>query len=213
LSALLKNVTLSSERDRWWWILDPNGIFSVKLTRQWIDNVVLPKAQLSACWNNLVPRKVNILIWCVLLDRIPTRLNLHNRGLDIPDILCPICNLHTEHTTHLFFGCEVANSTWAAIGVWIELLPVGVQLVAGIFSWLDSLNFNSRKKNLIEVVFFPTICMLWGSEKIRLLETRKLVKIELSSLLKRFLSYGYQLVKKKYVSNWVNWLKNPSLLL
>nr|GEV52419.1 RNA-directed DNA polymerase, eukaryota [Tanacetum cinerariifolium] len=79
LSALLENVTLSPERDRWWWSLDPNGIFSVKQTRQWVDNVVLPSAQLSTCWNKLVPRKVNILIWRVLLDRIPTRLNLHNR--------------------------------------------------------------------------------------------------------------------------------------
>ncbi|GJZ09261.1 hypothetical protein Tco_0543544, partial [Tanacetum coccineum] len=57
LSALLENITLSSERDRWWWSLDPNGIFSVKLTRQWIDNVVLPSAQLSTRWNKLVPRK------------------------------------------------------------------------------------------------------------------------------------------------------------
>nr|GEX40458.1 hypothetical protein [Tanacetum cinerariifolium] len=142
LSALLENVTLSSERDRWWWSLDPNGIFSVKQTRQWIYNVVLPSAQLSTRWNKLVPRKVNILIWRVLLDRIPTRLNLHNRDIDTQDILCPICKLHTEHSTHLFIGCEVAKSTWAAIGVWIELILMGVQYVVGLFSWLDSLNFN-----------------------------------------------------------------------
>ncbi|GJW07204.1 hypothetical protein Tco_1569627 [Tanacetum coccineum] len=62
LSALLDTVTLSSERDRWWWSLDPNGILSIKVTRQWIDNVVLPNAQLSTRWNKLVPQKINILI-------------------------------------------------------------------------------------------------------------------------------------------------------
>nr|GEX31625.1 RNA-directed DNA polymerase, eukaryota, reverse transcriptase zinc-binding domain protein [Tanacetum cinerariifolium] len=104
-----------------------------------------------------------------------TRLNLHNRDIDTPDILCPICKLHTEYSTHLFIGCEVANSTWVAIGVWIELVPMGVLSVVGLFSWLDSLNFNSKKKNLIEAVFFTTIWMLWrlrndmafGNNKIR----------------------------------------------
>ncbi|GJV26893.1 RNA-directed DNA polymerase, eukaryota, reverse transcriptase zinc-binding domain protein [Tanacetum coccineum] len=158
-----KNVAIS---DRWndvawfWqWRREVRG--GVEQTQldglQWIDNVGLPSAQLSTRWNKLVPRKVNILIWRVLLDRIPTRLNLYNRDIDTPDILCLICKLHTEHSTHLFIGCEVANLTWVAIGVWIELTPVDVQSVVGLFSWLDSLNFNSKKKNLIEAVFFTTI--------------------------------------------------------
>ncbi|GJT66330.1 RNA-directed DNA polymerase, eukaryota, reverse transcriptase zinc-binding domain protein [Tanacetum coccineum] len=41
-------------------------------------------------------------------DSLPTRLNLSLRGLEIPSIECPICNIGMESVDHVFFGCELA---------------------------------------------------------------------------------------------------------
>lgn len=35
----------------------------------------------------------NIFIWHLLLNKIPTRVNLANKGMDIPCTLCPACNV------------------------------------------------------------------------------------------------------------------------
>ncbi|GKC44624.1 ribonuclease H-like domain-containing protein [Tanacetum coccineum] len=45
----------------------------------------------------------NIHAWKVFLDKILTRLNLSLRGMDIPSILCPLCNSAAESTSHIFF--------------------------------------------------------------------------------------------------------------
>ncbi|GJU71192.1 RNA-directed DNA polymerase, eukaryota, reverse transcriptase zinc-binding domain protein [Tanacetum coccineum] len=42
------------------------------------------------------------------IDHIPTRLNLSLRGMDIPSILCPLCNSAAESTSHIFFSCPLA---------------------------------------------------------------------------------------------------------
>ncbi|GJS35528.1 RNA-directed DNA polymerase, eukaryota [Tanacetum coccineum] len=43
-------------------------------------------------WVKTVPIKVNILAWKINLDGLPTRLNLYSRGVEIPLILCAVCN-------------------------------------------------------------------------------------------------------------------------
>ncbi|GJV12048.1 ion channel CASTOR-like protein isoform X2 [Tanacetum coccineum] len=42
-------------------------------------------------------------------DSLPTRLNLTLRGLEIPSIECPICNIGMESVEHVFFGYEFEN--------------------------------------------------------------------------------------------------------
>ncbi|PWA36452.1 RNA-directed DNA polymerase, eukaryota [Artemisia annua] len=140
LTSLLVNFSCSEDRDRWWWSLDPQQLFSVKSTRCWIDKVVLPSSPAPTRWNKLVPRKVNILVWRVLLDQIPTRLNLLNRGMDIPCTLCPICSLETESINHIFSSCEVAARTWNAIEVWLQIPDLGMHSIMDIFAWLESSN-------------------------------------------------------------------------
>ena len=54
-----------------------------------------------------MPRKVNIFIWRLMLDRIPTRNAIKRRGMEIENVLCPICNVEEENLMHLFGRCEV----------------------------------------------------------------------------------------------------------
>ncbi|GKD71197.1 RNA-directed DNA polymerase, eukaryota, reverse transcriptase zinc-binding domain protein [Tanacetum coccineum] len=91
-SVILPNIS-----DRWSWLLDPSGDFSVKLTREFIDDSMLPKTDL------------------------PTRLNLSLRGLDIPSIICPLCSIAVESTSHLLFSCQLARQLMIKVVHWWEL--------------------------------------------------------------------------------------------
>ncbi|GJS26592.1 putative RNA-directed DNA polymerase, eukaryota, reverse transcriptase zinc-binding domain protein [Tanacetum coccineum] len=78
-------------------------------TRRLIDVKILPTLVPLTSWDKTLPRKVNIFIWRLALDRLPHRLNLSARGMDISFIACPSCNGNVESSSHIFFDCDFAK--------------------------------------------------------------------------------------------------------
>nr|GEY77293.1 RNA-directed DNA polymerase, eukaryota, reverse transcriptase zinc-binding domain protein [Tanacetum cinerariifolium] len=108
LPHMLSTVVLSPASDHWAWSLDRNGIFSVNLAREEIDKHFLINSSSSTRWSNLLPIQLNVLVWHMFLDKLPTRTNLSNRDMDIPCVLCSVCESEVESHNHLFFGCSLA---------------------------------------------------------------------------------------------------------
>ncbi|GKF68817.1 hypothetical protein Tco_0198496, partial [Tanacetum coccineum] len=80
-------VLLPNMLDRWYWSHNATGEFSVCSVRKLIDDVILLKLDTLTRWINLVPIMLNITAWKIRLDKLPTRLNLSSRGVDITSIL------------------------------------------------------------------------------------------------------------------------------
>ncbi|GJU54306.1 RNA-directed DNA polymerase, eukaryota [Tanacetum coccineum] len=117
----LESVILANSNDRWIWSLESSGEFSVKSPRSYIDNTLLPIVGSSTRWVKVAPIKINIFAWKVCLDKLPTRLNLSLRGIDIPSIICPICSSAEESGSHLLFGCNMARLLLRKVARWWEL--------------------------------------------------------------------------------------------
>ncbi|GJU25669.1 RNA-directed DNA polymerase, eukaryota, reverse transcriptase zinc-binding domain protein [Tanacetum coccineum] len=101
--------------------LSTDGSYSVSFIRKHIDNCMIANSLPSTRWCKIIPRKVNIFMWRLLLDRLPHRLNLSSRGLDIDSILCPVCSEHVESNSHAFFSCSAASNIWRLVRGWCEL--------------------------------------------------------------------------------------------
>nr|GEU71583.1 RNA-directed DNA polymerase, eukaryota [Tanacetum cinerariifolium] len=55
------------------------------------------------------------------LDRLPHRLNLSSRGIDIPTISCSSCNGNVESADHIFFACDLVKEVWSLVSKWHDL--------------------------------------------------------------------------------------------
>ncbi|GJT51431.1 RNA-directed DNA polymerase, eukaryota, reverse transcriptase zinc-binding domain protein [Tanacetum coccineum] len=132
------NIVVDSGTDTCSWNIATGGIFSVGVTRNHIDNHMLPSTISHTRWNNVLPRKVNIFVWRFLLDRLPHRLNLSSRSLEITSILCPVCNLSVESSLHLFFTCDLASQILSKIRVWCEVPMLHVSSSSEWIGWLDN---------------------------------------------------------------------------
>ncbi|GKA42376.1 RNA-directed DNA polymerase, eukaryota, reverse transcriptase zinc-binding domain protein [Tanacetum coccineum] len=121
LVSELGQVQFSDSPDSWRWSLEVTGTFTVHGTRTHIDAYMLPSSSPCTTWSKVLPRKVNIFIWRLILDRLPTRLNLSLKGLEITSIECPICNIGMESVDHVFLGCELALNIWRLVRVWTDI--------------------------------------------------------------------------------------------
>ncbi|GJT18001.1 RNA-directed DNA polymerase, eukaryota, reverse transcriptase zinc-binding domain protein [Tanacetum coccineum] len=150
LAALLSeihHVSTSSNIDTWIWSLSMDGSFSVRETRQHIDDVILPSLDTPTRWCKSIPIKVNIFTWRAMLDRLPHRLNLSRKGLDIQTICYPICNSSVESIAHILFSCDLASIIWRRVRRWSgSQFPTSISL-REVMSWID--NSQTTKDNKV----------------------------------------------------------------
>lgn len=63
-------------------------------------------------WHLVIPPSKSLLLWKLLLNKLPTDDNLVRRGCQLPSI-CNLCGLHQETAVHLFIHCPFATKLWS----------------------------------------------------------------------------------------------------
>nr|GEW87013.1 RNA-directed DNA polymerase, eukaryota [Tanacetum cinerariifolium] len=130
-------------------------------TRAYIDQLLLPSLNIVTRWNTCLPRKVNIFIWRLRLDKHHHRLNLSKHGLEIDSILCPICNNNVESNDHVFFSCEVASSSWRLLRIRCNISDLSTPSYTNWISWIDNMSGLNVKKDRLFVIVASMFWILW----------------------------------------------------
>ncbi|GJU04920.1 RNA-directed DNA polymerase, eukaryota [Tanacetum coccineum] len=147
--------------NRWSWSLEGSCEFSVKSSRILIDEKILPKAEVPTRWINVVPIKVNIHAWRVCLDKLPTRVNLSLRGVDIPSIFCPLCNTAVESTSHFFFSCPLTRQVGRNFLIWWELEDTVFNSYNEWLIWLVNSRLQKHLKEFLEGICYVIWWLIW----------------------------------------------------
>ncbi|GAU47271.1 hypothetical protein TSUD_280940 [Trifolium subterraneum] len=71
-------------------------------------------------WDMRLPPKLKHFCWRLLRGCLPTRFNLHRRGVQCQTI-CALCNNATEDELHLFTDCANAILCWKEVNLWQSL--------------------------------------------------------------------------------------------
>ena len=85
--------------DQWVWLTDSNGQYSVRSAYNVMREDVVEEIQdevFEELWKLKVPSKVATFEWRLLKDRLPTKVNLRRRKLELDDFLCPFCRSREE---------------------------------------------------------------------------------------------------------------------
>ncbi|GKE47357.1 RNA-directed DNA polymerase, eukaryota, partial [Tanacetum coccineum] len=60
-----------------------------------------------------------------MLNRLPSRVNLDKRNIEVSSLLCPSCLDDLETVNHTFFNCEMAKDLWSLLAKWWDVdIPV-----------------------------------------------------------------------------------------
>ena len=124
-------------RDDWVWKLDSSGQYSAKSAYHALRGHITEGeevADFEELWKLRIPSKAGVFVWRLLRDRLPTKVNLRKRHVEINDLQCPFCRRMEEDATHLFFHCSKITPLWWEALSWVRILSVFQQLPRQHFS-------------------------------------------------------------------------------
>ncbi|GJS61833.1 RNA-directed DNA polymerase, eukaryota, reverse transcriptase zinc-binding domain protein [Tanacetum coccineum] len=208
LNSCTSAFILPQIEDRWVWSLSSTGDFSGNSARSFIDDKLLPNFDSPTRWVKVIPIKINIFAWRVWQDKLPTRLNLSLRGIDIPTILCSSCNTSVESTSHLFFSCPVARQVWSKVLRWWELTDSRCNTYYDWFNWLNNSQMSKGIKDIFEGVCYVTWWTLWRFRNQCVFGKSQPRKESLFDDIAQ-MSFTWCASRCKSNFTWNSWLKNP----
>jgi hypothetical protein len=124
---LLHNIVLQENvSDTWRWQLDPVHGYTVREAyRLLTTNDQVDISMVDDVWHRFIPTKVSLFVWCLLLNRLPTKDNLLRRRIvQVDDTVCAYGCGEPESASHLFLECHVPNTVWLYVRQWIGIPTV-----------------------------------------------------------------------------------------
>ena len=213
LDRLLDGVAVSDQRDRWVWNAQENESFSVQSVRNLLHKDDRSQAAIDSCkrfkWEGWVPLKVNLLTWRVARDRIPTRVALVRRGINLQDLSCPLCGCHDEDANHLFVRCEVAFQVWSSICIWCKLSPFFAYDFEDLMLLYKNVHAGKWRKKIIRGIIMVTTWVLWNGRNTKVFQNKDMKILEAVAEVK---SKAFLWLKFRSKCNnivWNDWVKYP----
>jgi hypothetical protein len=171
LREVLELVALNSEEDRWVWVPDLDGSFSVKsaynllVKELWTDNVL--EGELAEVfdhlWESPTPSKVIAFSWQLLYDRTPTRFNLGVRGVILAEKPweCVGCVGNVETSNHLFLHYPCAMKIWGEIFNWLGLQIIIPPSIPSLFEVIRGSTRNTKIRKGFLMIWHATLWAIW----------------------------------------------------
>jgi ribonuclease HI len=150
---------LEPDQDELLWKLTDDGRLTLKEAYKFKSHAWPTLSWASYIWSVDIPPAKSLLVWRLMLDKLPTDENLRQRGCQIPSV-CNLCHRYEETSSHLFFSCDFAVHLWS----WLAgCLDTTLNLVTkdNIWTLCESgwspqckVTLNAAIINLINIIWF-----------------------------------------------------------
>lgn len=190
------------------WSLSHEDSFSVNAVRKHIDELTLPTLSPSTRWCKAIPRKVNIFMWRLFLNRLPIRLNLSSRGLEVESIACPVCNISVESDVHSFFTCDTASAVWRLVRAWTGSTFPSFSSCGEWDSWFQSWHTSKEKKDRAYAIFAASCWTIWRYRNSITFNSHSMRKCDIFDYICLF-SFSWIKFRGNFCITWNDWLQSP----
>ncbi|XP_071712212.1 uncharacterized protein [Rutidosis leptorrhynchoides] len=147
------------------WSFKPSGkdsYVSRSISKEIDDRYLVGNSfSFETLWNKLVPQKIGIFIWRVLRSRIPVRLELEKRGVELDSTMCPICDSIPETVNHAIVDYTHAKDIWEGIFKWWGATLPRDATIANSFLGSSINGLSSIYKEIWQVIELVTGYQIW----------------------------------------------------
>ncbi|XP_071718854.1 uncharacterized protein [Rutidosis leptorrhynchoides] len=217
LENLLRSISFNfNSQEAWKWSLANNGEFTVKKLSSLLDARILGNPYSTShktLRNNLVPKKVEIFVWRALRMRIPVRLELDKRGIDLHSVRCPVCDDNLESVDHALVSCRLASDVWNRVYKWWNLGSCSLSCVSESLQGRTSHSVSFLGKKNWQAVEWICVYYIWKNRNLEVFHKKaSIVPVLVNEIqVKSFEWISCRLKGNKI--EWLSWLSNPSLYL
>ncbi|GJZ64277.1 RNA-directed DNA polymerase, eukaryota [Tanacetum coccineum] len=160
---------------------------------------------LITSWWNIPYMKVSSYEEWLSLDRLPHRLNLSSRGMDISAISCPSCNANVESANHVFFECDIATDMWKLVFKWCDIPLFQASSWDSFNDWIISWHASKEKKHRFYIITTSVLWWLWRYRNSVTFNSQPLRKSDLFDNV-RFSSFSWLHNRDHMKLSWNDWL-------
>jgi hypothetical protein len=173
LRNLVSQVTLPTfdTDDMLVWQHTPDGELSLKEAYKFKKHSLVKLPWTKYVWNKDVPPAKSLMVWRLMLDKLPTDDKLSHRGFNLPS-MCSLCYKFQETSFHLFFECIYSCNIWCWLSRILNI-PLHFQDIEDIWSTIyrfsnqqTKLVVNSAIVNIINTIWFARNQVRFNNKKI-----------------------------------------------
>ena len=113
-------------------------------------------------WSSLVPLKVNILVWRMMVNALPTKVNLQRRGILLTSIECGLCHSREEDLDHCLFRCNKLDPLWRKVWAWCDLSGARTDSVISFKNMLLTHASHRIRNELVHAIIMATVWLIWN---------------------------------------------------
>lgn len=151
--------------DRWNWMYSKDAVKEgyQQITKEKNSEQSQLEDWAKCVWNKWVPTKINVFVWRLIQDRIPTLPNLKRRNIINQEEadFCRLCEEKEEESImHLFFNCRFASQIWKLVMDWLDFqLTPDVYVKDQLTKFANS--FHEKSKEIWQIFWHGVVWHIW----------------------------------------------------
>ncbi|GKV02939.1 hypothetical protein SLEP1_g15313 [Rubroshorea leprosula] len=168
--------------------------------------------ELQNVWNKLIPNKISAFSWQLLQDKIPTKLNLHKRGIiqALEECKCVMCGKETEDYSHLLIHYKFAWHLWNECFNWWGIISVLDKDRLKVFEQHSNLLKRVKLKEGWECIWFGIVWTIWLARNEKIFRGKEADKRRLLELVQLRTFSWLNCRRGGCVFSLTDWLHNPA---
>ncbi|XP_071741342.1 uncharacterized protein [Rutidosis leptorrhynchoides] len=145
--------------------------------------------------------------------RIPVRVELDKRGINLHSVRCPVCCGDLESVDHILVNCSFALDVWNRVYKWWNIGAFSSSRVSETLQGNSTLAKSAIGKKIWQAVEWVCAYYLWKNRNMKTFQNNPFsASVLISEIQVKSYEWISGRIKGKHI-DWLTWLVNPYVYL